>query len=153
MWCHYILATTRAIMFYLSYLPSIPLTPSAGSLWKFFILLYFFCVSPGEIMFSFLFPTQNKYNDKIATQKDCQWLPDQCWVCWASGTLALFWESFFVCLLGWVFLLWGVEVVCFVLFFILVLFVWVSFNSCTTLRWKILKSKQKSLMLPFSLIY
>lgn len=97
-WCHCILATTRAI----SYLPFIPLTPSAGALGKFFNLLYFYYASPREIMFPFLFPTRNKYNgfnlgNKIVTQRDCWWLPDQCWEYWPSGILVLLGVFLFVC--------------------------------------------------------
>lgn len=100
-------------------LPSIStfhsLTPSPGALGKSFNMLVFFCVSPGETVFFFISNlkcVQCIWCAKIATQKDCQYLPNQCLQCWASGILFFvgFWYfAFFVVVVvgGWLFFLLG----------------------------------------------
>lgn len=103
-------------MFYLSYLPFIPLTLPAGALGKFFNLMYIFSVSRGEMMFSLLFPTRNKYDvfgvTKLlpeGTANDCLLNAESVWL---FGNLVLFWRggTWLVCLLGGVFFVlfcWG----------------------------------------------
>lgn len=107
---------TRAFMFYLSYLPFIPLTLSVGALGKFFNLVYIFSVSPGEMMFSLLFPTLNKYDifgvTKLLPEGTANDYLVNAESVWLFGNLVLFCGggTWFVCLLGgvvFVLFCWG----------------------------------------------